>query len=57
MEDKRYFELRMLTEAIYDLRENIMKKIKIDSFANKKAVETYEELCKKRDRLEIEIFG
>lgn len=57
MRDKRYFELRSLTEDIFDIRKNIMGRL--DDPLSEEYMELeayYNELCQRREELEREIF-
>lgn len=57
MQDHRKFDLRELTEKIYYIREFLLKRKFPFSRRRTDVTELYEELWKKRDELEDEIFG
>lgn len=56
MKDKRYYELRCLTENIFYLREYVLKFLSPSSREYVDATKFYDELWKERDRLEHDIF-
>lgn len=57
MQDHRKFDLRELTERIYYIREFVLKRKFPFSKHYTDVTELYEELWRKRDKLEDEIFG
>lgn len=58
MKDHRKFDLRMLTENIYYIREYLLnKKSDASKHQHDEIKELYEELWKRRDELEDDIFG
>ena len=56
MKDKRYFDLRCLTENIFYMREYVLKLLDPSSKRYKEATKVYEELWEQRDKLEHDIF-
>ena len=56
MKDKRYFDLRCLTENIFYIREYVLKFLDTSSEKYIEVTKIYEELWKKRDALENDIF-
>ena len=56
MKDKRYFDLRCLTENIFYMREYVLKFLDHSSKRYKEATKVYEELWDQRDELEHDIF-
>ena len=59
MKEKKYYdlyELRELTESIYRMRE-AMGLIKNGSYEYKEMTKIYDELWRKRDKLESKIIG
>ena len=56
MRDKRYFELRCLTENIFYLRECVLKFLKPSSKNYIDVTKIYEDLWRQRDQLEHDIF-
>ena len=56
MRDGRYFDLRCLTEKIFYMREIVLKSISPSSDLYQEAIDEYEELWRRRDELEQDIF-
>ena len=57
MKDSRYFDLRCLTEKIFYIREIVLKSINPSSDLYHEAIDKYDELWRKRNELEQEIFN
>ena len=57
MKDRRYFDLRCLTENIFYIREYVLKFLDPSSNSYKEVSKLYEELWNQRDELEHNIFG
>ena len=57
MKDNRKFVLRDLTEQIYYIREFIFKNKLTEISDNDEVEKWYDELWKRRNKLEEEIFG
>ena len=56
MKDNRYYELRELTETIFQIRMMLMDMDK-STYEHEKTSKIYNELCKQREALEAEIFN